>query len=122
MGHAVAEDDETERDGQRGAEGAHEGECCGCRGQVMGLDVGMDGDQRHLEVRPATDAGNQLENDEFRPTSGAIEEYEQARAQGHQTDGAPNSFLIAAGARDDDTDGARAAREREHVGKHVGAQ
>lgn len=100
----VGEDNAAEDNGDGGAELADEAEGARRGGDVLGLDGGLQRDQRALKVGSDADAGDDLVDDDFGPVGPRVQVDEEAEAERHEDEAEPDGFAVAAGLFDDDAD------------------
>ena len=106
LDHLVLEDDAADDDADGGGEVADEAEGGGCGGHVFAGDLGLQCEERGLEVGADADAGDDLEDDDFGPCGAGVEVDEEAEAEGGEEEAEPDGWEVLAGLLDEDAGGA----------------
>ena len=101
----VLEDDAAESDGDGCSQVAREAEGGGADGDVVTLEVGLEGNQWSLKVWPNAYAGNDLVDEDLAPLLVVGKIDEEAEAEGHEAEAEDDGFFEDAGLLDEDTRG-----------------
>ena len=115
----VLEDDAANDDGDGCCEVAHEAKgCCGgCN--VSGVDLGLEGYQGRLEVRPDANTCYDLVDDDSSPGGLGREVNEETESQGHEKHAEPNRRQISACLLDENPSSGGHEREGENEWEEI---
>jgi len=104
FGHAILEDDAANNNGDGGGEVADETKGGGCGGNIFWFDKGLESNERGLEIRADTNAGDELEDDDASPGFVVREVDEEAEAEGHEEHAEPDGREVLSCLFDENAD------------------